>query len=179
MSNGFQSIFRKLVRHRGIRFLLALPVVVCAPVSGAAERASEPEAAVLAVADAALEAISSEDFVAFTDLMIEDAMLYGAGLRDGNEVVIVRNRAGERSQVAPGDILERGFDPTVMVSGSVAMAWYPYDLWVDGEWQHCGVDVFTLVKAGDGWRIASMAFSMEQPPACSMHPDGPPAAVTR
>ena len=138
-----------------------------------------PEAAVLAVADAALEAISNEDFVALTDLMIEEAMLYGAGLRDGNQVVIARSRAGERAQVAPGDILERGFDPTVMVSGPIAMVWYPYDLWGDGEWQHCGVDVFTLVKTGDGWRIASMAFSMEQPPACSMHPDGPPGTGTR
>ena len=54
------------------------------------------------------------------------------------------------------------------------MVWLPYDLYVDGEWSHCGVDTFTLVHTEAGWRIASMAWSVGQPPACQPHPDGPP-----
>jgi hypothetical protein len=36
------------------------------------------------------------------------------------------------------------------------------------------VDVFTLIRVEAGWRIASLAYTVEQPPACQAHPDGPP-----
>ena len=39
---------------------------------------------------------------------------------------------------------------------------------------HCGVDVFTLLKSEGGWRIATLVWSVEQPPACQRHPAGPP-----
>lgn len=136
--------------------------------------AETAESAALAVADAALEAISEEDFIALTDLMLEETTIYAAGKRDGKPTVRVRGYAEERAQSSPGDILERGWDPVVRVSGSVAMVWYPYDLWLDGDWVHCGVDIFNLVQTDSGWRIASLVYSADQPPVCSMHPDGPP-----
>lgn len=149
--------------------------------TGLAARAADPaadtgtpEAAALAVADAALAAISEEDFIALTDLMLEDTAIYAAGEREGRPTVRVRGYAEERAQTAPGDILERGWNPEVRVSGSVAMVWYPYDLWLDGEWVHCGVDIFSLVQTAAGWRIASIVYSADQPPVCSMHPEGPP-----
>ena len=37
-------------------------------------------------------------------------------------------------------------------------------------------DQFTLIRTATGWRIAAMAWTIEQPPACEPHPDGPPAA---
>ena len=61
-----------------------------------------------------------------------------------------------------------------MVSGAVAVVWLPYDFYVEGAWSHCGVDVFTLVRVETGWRIASLAYSVQQPPECRPHPDGPP-----
>jgi hypothetical protein len=54
------------------------------------------------------------------------------------------------------------------------MVWMPYDLYMDGTWSHCGADVFTLVKSGTAWRIATLAWSAEQPPVCEKHPAGPP-----
>jgi hypothetical protein len=54
------------------------------------------------------------------------------------------------------------------------MVWYPYDLYIDGKWSHCGVDAFTLIRTEGKWRIAVMSWSAEQPPACEKHPDGPP-----
>jgi hypothetical protein len=50
----------------------------------------------------------------------------------------------------------------------------PYDLWAEGKWSHCGVDQFTLVRVGTTWRIVNLTYSVEQPPVCRMHPDGPP-----
>lgn len=133
--------------------------------------ASPDEAAVLAVAEAALIAISEEDMVAFTDLMFEEAII----VPTGEDYVSVSSWAEERARTLSGDIVERGFDAQVQVSGRVASVWLPYDLYIDGEWSHCGVDIFALAKDEDRWRILSVAWSRLQPPACDPHPDGAPA----
>jgi hypothetical protein len=71
-------------------------------------------------------------------------------------------------------VAERGFRPTVLVSGPLAVVWLPYDLYVNGSWSHCGIDAFTLVRNAGAWKIAALAWTVEQPPACERHPDGPP-----
>ncbi len=70
--------------------------------------------------------------------------------------------------------MERGWDPTVMVSGTIAVVWYPYDIYVDGQWSHCGIDVFNMIRTDAGWRIAVLQYNVQQPPECEAHPDGPP-----
>jgi hypothetical protein len=132
---------------------------------------SPDEAAVLAVAEAALDAITREDMVAFTDLMFEEAVIAPTD----PEGFALSTRAAERARTLPGDIVERGFDAEVRISGRIATVWLPYDLYIDGEWSHCGVDALSLVKDGEEWRILAMTWSRLQPPACSEHPEGPPA----
>ncbi|MDT8436664.1 MAG: nuclear transport factor 2 family protein [Gemmatimonadota bacterium] len=139
---------------------------------------SGPEAEVLAVVDAALERISAEDFVGLTDLMLEGAVTAAAGTstRTGESFADIRTRDEDRAGSASGDLLERGFDPDVRISGPVAMVWLPYDFYRDGAWSHCGVDVFTLLRVAEEWRIATITYSVEQPPDCRAHPDGPPGS---
>jgi hypothetical protein len=60
----------------------------------------------------------------------------------------------------------------------MASVWLPYDLWIDGKWSHCGIDHFTLVQVGTAWRIANLTYSVEQPPACKLHPAGTPPGHT-
>ena len=86
----------------------------------------------------------------------------------------MRTRAEQRAATTNSKVTERGFRPEVRVNGPLAMVWYPYDLYVDGKWSHCGVDVFTMIRTEGRWRIATMSWSAEQPPACEKHPDGPP-----
>lgn len=143
-----------------------------------AQDRSDDEAQALAIADRALAAISDEDLVALTDLMLEETVLYWAGERDGERRLGARSREEERALVLEVDIVERGFDPEVRVSGSVAMVWYPYDIYVDGAWLHCGVDIFNLVRTDAGWKIATIVWSADQPPLCRAHPDGPPEGAT-
>lgn len=152
----------------------AAAVHVCAGPSAAAQESTDEADRVVAVVEASLEAVSDEDMVAFTDLMIEEAVIIGARAADGVPTYRSRTRAEERSAQLPGDVVERGFDPEVRIAGTVATVWLPYDLYVDGEWSHCGVDTFTLVDTPEGWRIAAVIYSIEQPPACRRHPDGPP-----
>jgi len=163
---------REVAQRRGwvLGFLL---VSAWAPAGGAQEPGSD-EASVLATVDAALAAISDEDMVAFTDLMIDEAVISAVVERDGVVRYSARTRAGERTRTLSQNIVERGFDVEVRISGGLATAWVPYDLYIDGEWSHCGIDAFTLLRTPAGWRIASLAYSVEQPPACARHPNGPP-----
>ena len=140
------------------------------------EETAGTRAEIMAVVDESLERVSAEDLVGFTDLMLEGAVITAVGIspRSGEAFVRTRTRADERADSIPGDVVERGFDPEIMVSGAVAVVWLPYDFYVEGAWSHCGVDVFTLVRVETGWRVASLAYSVQQPPECRPHPDGPP-----
>jgi len=160
-------------RPRLAPLLLTLFALSPSP-SAAAQSAPGEQAAVRAIADSALAAVSRNDFVAFTDLMLDSAVTYSAGERAGQAWTSFRTRAQERALQSNQRFTERGFNPTAMVSGPVAMVWMPYDFYVDGSWSHCGVDIFTLLKGPEGWRIATVAWSIEQPPACAKHPKGPP-----
>ena len=60
---------------------------------------------------------------------------------------------------------ERYWDPTVLVRGSIAVVWAPYEFWRDGKTTHCGIDVFDLVKQDGTWRVANIMFTVE-PEAC-------------
>jgi len=154
--------------------VVGLAAALGAPAVASAQTPQDDRAAILTVADSALAAISRNDFIAFTDLMLDSAVTYSAGTRDGRAWTSFRTRAQERAAKSDRAYTERGFDPTVLVSGPIAMVWMPYDFHLDGAWSHCGVDVFTLLKGPAGWRIATLAWSIEQPPACQPHPDGAP-----
>jgi len=136
--------------------------------------AADVEEDVLAVADSALKLISSEDFRALSELMVEEAVSYTVSVKDGEHRLRVRTWAESREIKTDSDIVERGFDPTVLVSGPLATVWYPYDFYLDGDWSHCGVDVFVLGLTENGWRILSMTWNAIQPPDCDPHPDGAP-----
>lgn len=155
--------------------VVAVGFAACVMQAAAAAQETHAEgAAVVAVADAALAAISRGDMIAFTDLMLPEAVAFPTVTKDGASRYRVRSRAEQREGKPTATITERGWSPEVRVNGPLAMVWYPYDLYLDGKWSHCGVDAFTLIKHEGNWRIASMAWSAEQPPVCVKHPDGPP-----
>lgn len=62
-------------------------------------------------------------------------------------------------------IQERALDIEIKIHQQVAMAWVPYELDVSGKFEHCGVDIFTMLKSNDGWKIVAVAFTME-PDGC-------------
>lgn len=61
---------------------------------------------------------------------------------------------------------ERPFSYDIKIHNNIAIVWAPYTLSVDGKFSHCGVDVFTLLKSSEGWKIVSLAYSVE-PNGCA------------
>src|SRR5688500_9885920 len=79
----------------------ALSVMV--PVASAQE-GSEPRA-VIAVADAALAAITRGDMTALTDLMLPEALFFPTGTRDGVPRYRVRTPAEQRASTQPAKVV--------------------------------------------------------------------------
>ncbi len=131
--------------------------------------------AAIAVADSVLAALSHGDHVTLARLVLDSSVVGGAGLRDGVERLSLRTWGLYINRAGSGTFTERGFDATARVQDRVAQVWMPYDLYVGDKWSHCGVDAFTLMKSEGRWRVAALAYTIEQPPSCRKHPTGPPA----
>lgn len=48
---------------------------------------------------------------------------------------------------------EQILDYQIKVDGTMASAWTPYKFFVNGNFSHCGVNSFQLVKMAEGWKI--------------------------
>lgn len=44
----------------------------------------------------------------------------------------------------------------IKIDGEMAMAWTPYEFYVNDKFNHCGVDVFTMMKTDKGWKIVGI-----------------------
>jgi hypothetical protein len=151
----------------------ALSLVLLAPVSRA-QTADVESRVVIAVADSVLVALSSGDNATLERLTLDSAIVGGVGVRNGVERLSLGSWAPYTSRTGPSEFTERGFGATARVQDRVAQVWVPYDLYIGKSWSHCGVDVFTLLESEGRWRVASLIYTIEQPPACQKHPAGPP-----
>lgn len=41
----------------------------------------------------------------------------------------------------------------IKIDGAMAVAWTPYKFYFNGQLSHCGVNVFTLIKRNNQWKI--------------------------
>ena len=48
---------------------------------------------------------------------------------------------------------ERLLDFNIQVDGNMANAWTPYEFWYNGNFSHCGVNSFQLIKEDEEWKI--------------------------
>lgn len=48
---------------------------------------------------------------------------------------------------------ERIYDVNISIDGAMAIVWAPYKFYRGETFSHCGVNVFTMVKTKNGWKI--------------------------
>lgn len=69
--------------------------------------------------------------------------------------------------------LERMWESEVRIHGPIAVVWTPYDFYIDGDFSHCGVDAFQLLRTEAGWIITGGTYTVERT-GCGESPLGPP-----
>ena len=79
-------------------------------------------------------------------------------MRDGKPVQVTFEEFADRVG-KPGTmhIQERIHDPLVRIDNDLAVVWAPFEFLVDGKVDHCGTDLFNLVRTDGKWVIASIA----------------------
>lgn len=110
----------------------------------------------LAVVDALFDGMREKDEAGLRAIFHPGARLHSAGVDEaGNPATRETPIDGFiRSVVSsPATLDEVTFDEEVRVDGNLAMAWTPYNLFVNGQFQHCGVDVFVMTRTAEGWKI--------------------------
>ncbi len=155
-----------------LRITAAAFVAAALPFTARAQTTSA-ERTVIAVADSVLHALSTGDTATLRRLSLDSTNVGGVGTRSGQEVFSLRSMRFDLARGFP-NFIERGFNPSARVNDWIAQVWMPYDLYREGTWSHCGIDTFTLLKVKGAWRVASLLYTIEQPPACQKHPAGPP-----
>lgn len=134
------------------------------------------EAAVLAVVDQFMTAISTNDLELMASVQLPDGMTYRAGPAQGGgvEVVARPNSYWVQPERADGRArIERYWSPAVLMRGHIAVVWTPYEFWLDGKRSHCGIDTFNLVKVDGRWRVANAMWTVEPEGCASLDPPAP------
>ena len=152
------------------RILLLAAVLYVSPPAIALAQPAAPhpeEAAILAVVDRFMIAISINDSAALADVRIEggSTIVSRANAADPAAPLVTRRVFTPSTGSKPTNNRERYWDPVVHVRGSIAVVWTPYEFWVDGKTSHCGIDVFDMMKEKGVWRIANAMWTVE-PDAC-------------
>jgi hypothetical protein len=140
-----------------IRSIVALcAIVTSGTMAASANEKSAQDQAVLAPIQAMFDGMSKRDAAA-----IKAPTLAGGTMvlmRDGKPSQMTFEAFAERvSQPGKTQIEERIHDPLVRVDNDLAVVWAPFDFLVDGRVDHCGTDLFNLVRVDGKWMIASVA----------------------
>lgn len=87
----------------------------------------------------------------------DSAVLQTIGRNKEGETII-RNEAvsafaGFVGKLKPGVADERIQFETIRIDGPLAIVWTPYKFYYNGQFSHCGVNSFQLVRLGGQWKI--------------------------
>lgn len=111
---------------------------------------------VKAVINQFFDGMRNVDVSMVTTSFADSAILQTIVNRQGK--VSVRNEpisgfANVITQQQKGDLDERIQFETIKIDGPMAMAWTPYKFYYKGQFSHCGVNSFQLVKINGAWKI--------------------------
>ena len=144
-------------------------IVASALLLGASAATASPEADVLAVVDAALQAVSTNDPALFEKVMLPKAIIVAQGYGADTDALTTRSYSvaemAARLRTPGRKVDERRTTTKLLIQRDLAHVWADYTLDLDGKRLHCGVDSFGLVRQDGNWRIASLTWTAE-PKGC-------------
>jgi len=117
---------------------------------------TQEEQAVMAPITAMFDGMAKRDAAA-----IRKPLLPGGSMvlmRDGKPTQMTFDAFAEAvGKPGKAQIEERIHDPLVRIDNDLAVVWAPFEFLVDGKVDHCGTDLFNLVRTDGKWLIASVA----------------------
>jgi Putative lumazine-binding len=135
---------------------LAIAVVVSPVFTISAQTATSDEQAVLAPIKAMFDGMAKRDAAAIKEPVLPGGTM--VLMRDGKPTQMTFEAFAERvGKPGTNQIEERIHDPLVRIDNDLAVVWAPFDFLVNGKVDHCGTDLFNLIRQDGKWLIASVA----------------------
>jgi Putative lumazine-binding len=103
------------------------------------------------------EGMKKGDTTLIKSVFNEKTILQSIAPDDSGEAV-VSMEAGEGFVMGMGQPHTEVYDERITfgdikIDGDLANVWAPYKFYLGNKFSHCGVDVFTLMKTNQGWKI--------------------------
>ncbi len=137
-------------------FVLVLGILFSATLAASVFAQSAEEQAVLAPIHAMFDGMAKRDAAAIKAPTLPGGTM--VLMRDGKPAQMTFEAFAERvGRPGKSQIEERIHDPLVRIDHDLAVVWAPFDFFVDGKVNHCGTDLFNLVRVDGKWLIASVA----------------------
>ena len=119
-------------------------------------KAQTAEDSVKAVINKLFDAMRNADSRSLTECFADSAILQSVS--DRNDTVKVSTDAVKEfadfiANVKKGDADERITFDVIRIDGALAIAWTPYKFYYKGNFSHCGVDSYQLVRINGLWKI--------------------------
>jgi hypothetical protein len=136
-----------------MKFLLIFLVLVISSLSLSAQTAED---SVKTVINRMFAAMKRADAAELRAVIADSALLQTVAIKEGR--TIVRNEPMSEfisliSKLTAGDADERITFDMVRIDGPLASVWTPYKFYYKGQFSHCGVNSFQLVRTNGQWKI--------------------------
>ena len=160
------------LRYSMIPAIVALAGAIALPQPVAAQTAKD---SVIATVNEFFRAMTAKDTAAARRSERIDGVSFAVRIRPESTTISRNTTERYLQQLANmrDTYVERMWEPTVLIHGPIAVVWAPYDIHRNGQFVHCGVDAFTLIRSSTGWQIATTTYTAE-PIGCKPSPLGPP-----
>lgn len=124
---------------------------------GATGHAQTTEDSVKAVINKLFEGMKNSDASLIRVAFADSAILQTIGRSQEGKTVIrtdeVKDFVESIGKIAKGDADERIQFETIKIDGPLAIVWTPYKFYYKGQFSHCGVNSFQLVRLNGNWKI--------------------------
>ena len=137
--------------------------------------AQDDETQILATVDKFFAALNEHDIDALREVTVDDTLHISTRRVEGATSFSIRNNEElviAFSTSTGSAWLERYWDETVLIREDIAVFWAPYDFHIGGNFSHCGIDSFQLLKRDGVWLLSNMSWTMETE-NCPTSPLGP------
>lgn len=142
--------------------LLILLALLCPMAYAEDDRSHQLESEVMETVNLFLHSINTGDVALMAEISRPDAMNFiRVQADDGSFFTRARPQSyflQESDDVR--EVTERIWHPTIMVDEQVAVVWAHYDFYIEGEFSHCGIDIFNLLNDDGQWKIANATWTV-------------------
>lgn len=142
--------------------------LLCSPAVFAQDTDNGDKNKVIAIVNRFFEALEKKDTVLYRSLVMRNAQIWVTRKHNDTLQTPMRSFADDMKQLPSfrETLYEKPISCEVNLHRNIATVWAPYTFHLGHKLTHCGIDVFTLLRTTEGWKIVSAVYSVE-PDACA------------